>query len=334
MRRHASQEEIAEVCGKIEELGYQPDISRGMERTVVCLLGDDRRADVPGILKAMAGVDEVIPVLKPIKLVTREFREEDTVIKVGGVTIGGREIVVMAGPCAVERRDQVLFTAVAIKEAGAKVLRGGAFKTLTYPDDFPGLGEEGLQILSEAKQESGLLVVTEVRTPTDVELVDKYADILQVGARHMQNYDLLSCVAERGKPVLLRRGIMASVEELLLSAEFILKKNNPNVILCERGIRTFEPYTPFTLDLCAVPILKRLSHLPVVVDPSHGTGDSHYVPAMSKAAVAAGADGLLIEVHPNPRMALSHGVQALEPQQFVELMVELRKVAEAVGRTI
>lgn len=334
MQSNAEETSISAVQEKIRELGYSSDISYGIERVVIGLIGADRRIDVIGILQAMEGVERVIPILKPIKLASREHKPKDTIITLGDMVLGGDKVVVMAGPCAVERRDQVLLTALTIKEAGAKVLRGGAFKTPEFPNDFPGLGKKGLEILMEAKQETDILTVTEVRSPEDVAVVEKYVDILQIGARYMQNYDLLASAANTGKPILLRRGIMSSIEELLMSAEYILRQGNPQVILCERGIRTFESQTPFTLDLCAVPILKRISHLPVIVDPSHGTGDVRYVSSMAKAAIAAGADGLQIEVHPNPHTALSHGMQALELQHFKDLMEDLCRVAKAVDKTI
>ena len=334
MNRNVDEEEIEAVREKVSEMGYSSHLSDAVELSVIGLSGADKSSDVLSSISRMQGVQDVIPIHKPRLQVLRETKNEDTVIQLEDLVIGGKKIVVMAGPCAVERRDQLLLTSYCIKEAGASVIRGGAFRTRTHPADFPGLGIEGMKILKEAKQETGLLVLTEVRSPRDVEMVEPYADILQVGARSMQNFDLLAAVADCGKPVLLKRGIMSSIEEFLLSAEYILKRNNPNIMLCERGIRTFENITPYTLDLSSVPILKQMTHLPVIVDPSNGTGYARYVPAMARASVAAGADGLLIEVHPNPDLALSHGIQALEPQQFNDLMTDLKKVAEAVEREI
>jgi len=282
----------------------------------------------------MAGVERTVPLLRPFKLAGREFHPQDTIVAINGVLVGGKQVVVMAGPCAVESRDQLLETARAVKEAGAQVLRGGAFKPRTSPYSFQGLGEEGLRLLAEAREETGLAVVTEVMDPHKVPLVTTYADILQVGARNMQNYALLHAVGEAQRPVLLKRGMMSTVEELLMAAEYILSHGNNRVILCERGIRTFEQYTRNTLDISAVPLLKQLSHLPVVVDPSHATGKWELVEPVSRAAVAAGADGLIIEVHPHPEKALSDGAQSLKPARFAALMRGLRPVAEAVGRTL
>jgi 3-deoxy-7-phosphoheptulonate synthase len=282
----------------------------------------------------MDGVERTVPILRPFKLASREFHPQDTVVKVNGVSIGGRQLVVMAGPCAVESREQILETARAVKEAGGLVLRGGAFKPRTSPYSFQGLGEEGLRLLTQARDETGLPIVTEVMDPQMVPLVTTYADILQIGARNMQNYALLHAVGEAQRPVLLKRGMMSTVEELLMAAEYILSHGNERVILCERGIRTFEQYTRNTLDINAVPLLKQLSHLPVLVDPSHGTGKWELVEPVSRAAVAAGADGLIVEVHPHPEEALSDGGQSLKPARFAALMESLRPVAEAVGRTM
>jgi 3-deoxy-7-phosphoheptulonate synthase len=279
-------------------------------------------------------VDEVIPISKPYKLSSREFQPEDTVITVGDVVIGGDTLAVIAGPCAVETEQQLLETARAVKAAGASILRGGAFKPSTSPYQFRGLGKRGLELLAQARAETGLPFITEVLTPQDVELVERYADILQVGARNMQNFNLLREVGRQAKPVLLKRGISATVEELLLSAEYILVEGNCDIILCERGIRTFETYTRNTMDLAAIPVVKKLSHLPIIADPSHGTGRRDKVLPMARAAVAAGADGLLIEVHHDPDHALSDGAQSLWPEQFEELMGQLRIIAQAVGRSI
>jgi 3-deoxy-7-phosphoheptulonate synthase len=285
-------------------------------------------------LERLSGVERTVPVLRPFKLASREFHPQNTVFELGGVTFGGADVVIMAGPCSVESREQVLATARAVKDAGAKVLRGGAFKPRTSPYSFQGLGEEGLRYLSEARDETGLLVITEVMEPEKVPLVAAYADILQIGARSMQNYALLHAVGESQKPVMLKRGMMSTIEELLMSAEYILSHGNERVMVCERGIRTFEPYTRNTLDVSAVPLLKNLTHLPVIADPSHGTGKWELVAPMSRAAVAAGADGLIIEVHPRPEEALSDGAQSLKPKRFSELMASLASIAAVVDRTV
>jgi 3-deoxy-7-phosphoheptulonate synthase len=279
-------------------------------------------------------VEAVQRILQPFKLASREIKQEPTVVRVNGVAIGGTKVAVMAGPCSVESREQVLEVASKVKAAGASILRGGAFKPRTSPYAFQGLEAEGLKLLAEAKRETGLPVVTEVMEPDKVELVAEYADILQIGARNIQNFSLLRRVAESRRPVLLKRGMATSIQEWLLSAEYILSGGNPNVILCERGIRTFETTTRFTLDLNAIPVLKKLTHLPVLVDPSHGTGHWEYVEAMARAGVAAGADGLLVEVHPRPAEALSDGPQSLKPERFAELMSGLRRVAQAVDRDL
>jgi 3-deoxy-7-phosphoheptulonate synthase len=280
------------------------------------------------------GVESTVPILRPFKLASRDFRPQDTLVQLNGFTAGDQEVVVCAGPCAVESRSQILETAHAVKEAGAKVLRGGAYKPRTSPYSFQGMGPEGLKLLAEAREETGLLVVSEVMSPEQVPMVSTYVDILQVGARNTQNYALLHAVGESQRPVLLKRGMMSTMEELLMSAEYILSHGNDRLMLCERGIRTFEQYTRNTLDINAVPMLKQLTHLPVFVDPSHGTGKWDLVGPVARAAVAAGADGLLIEVHPSPEEALSDGAQSLKPERFAKLMVELRAVAQAVGRTL
>jgi 3-deoxy-7-phosphoheptulonate synthase len=300
---------------------------------IIGVVGNGRPID-PVQFERMSGVERAVPVLRPFKLASREFHPQDTVVRVNGVTVGAKELVVMAGPCAVENRAQILDAARAVKAAGAKVLRGGAFKPRTSPYSFQGLGTEGLKLLAAAREETGLPVVTEVIAPEMVPLVSTYADILQIGARNMQNYTLLHAVGEAQRPVLLKRGMMSTMEELLMAAEYILSHGNDHVILCERGIRTFEPYTRNTIDINAVPLLKLLTHLPVIVDPSHGTGKRELVAPVSKAAIAAGADGLIIEVHPHPEEAMSDGAQSLEPTQFAELMESLHPVAEAVGRTL
>jgi 3-deoxy-7-phosphoheptulonate synthase len=290
--------------------------------------------DLRETLVLMPGVEDVVPISKPYKLASREFQPHDTVIKVGNVSIGGNEIVVMAGPCAVETEDQVISTARAVKAAGASILRGGAFKPSTSPYSFRGLGEEGLKILAKAKEETGLPLVTEVLTPADVELVVKYADILQVGARNMQNFTLLDEVGKTKKPVLLKRGMSATIQEWLLAVEYVLSQGNRQVILCERGIRTFETYTRNTLDISAIPSIQKLCHLPIIADPSHGTGRRELVAPLALAAVAAGADGLLIEVHPSPDTALKDGAQSLTFEHFEEFMAQLVPVAASVGRRV
>jgi 3-deoxy-7-phosphoheptulonate synthase len=282
----------------------------------------------------MRGVERVVPVLRPYKLASRDLHPQDTVIELDGFAIGGQQVIVMAGPCSVESREQIIETARAVKEAGAHLLRGGAFKPRTSPYSFQGLGEEGLEYLALARQETGLAIVTEAMAPEQVPLVAQYADVLQIGTRNMQNYALLHAVGESGIPVLLKRGMMSTIEELLMSAEYILSHGNRNVMLCERGIRTFETYTRNTLDISAVPVLKELTHLPVVVDPSHATGKWQLVGAVAKAAVAAGADGLIVEVHPHPENAVSDGAQSLRPHRFVELMAQLHPIAQAIGRAL
>ena len=333
MKQGATRAQIVNVTARIEQMGCRAHLSEGKERTIVGIIGNGRPLDREQI-ERMDGVERTVPVLQPFKLAGREFHPQDSVVPINGVSVGGRKLVVMAGPCAVESREALLEAAQAVKGAGAQVLRGGAFKPRTSPYSFQGLGEEGLHYLAEAREVTGLPVVTEVMAPEQVPLVTTYADVLQIGARNMQNYALLHAVGEAQRPVLLKRGMMSTVEELLMSAEYILSHGNERVILCERGIRTFEPYTRNTLDINAVPLLKQLSHLPVVVDPSHGTGKWELVTAMSKAAIAAGADGLLIEVHPHPEVALSDGAQSLKPETFARLMAELQAVAQAVGREL
>ena len=331
MQAKATAKQIGEVIRKIEELGFKPHLSRGEEKTIIGVVGNERKIE-PNVFTILPGVDAVIPILKPYKLASREFKAEDTVISVNGLKIGTSEVIVMAGPCAVESREQVLKAAEAVKKSGAKILRGGAFKPRTSPYSFQGLGEKGLEILAAAKEKTGLPIVTEVLEPADVPLVSQYADILQIGARNMQNFALLEAVGKISRPVLLKRGMMSTVEELLLSAEYILSNGNYNVILCERGIRTFEKYTRNTLDISAVALIKYLSHLPIIVDPSHATGERKLIKPMSKAAIAGGADGLIIEVHPCPEEALCDGYQSLNLEEFDNLMEEVKKVAAAVGR--
>jgi 3-deoxy-7-phosphoheptulonate synthase len=334
MRAGSTDAEIADVCRRIEAMGYRPHTIRGELRTVIGAVGDDRGKERLRSLESLESVEGVTPILQPFKLASREVRPDPTEVEIDGVRIGSPRLTVMAGPCSVESREQLLEVAEKVKSAGATVLRGGAFKPRTSPYAFQGLEEEGLKLLAEGRKATGLPVVTEVMEPDKVDLVAVYADILQIGARNVQNFSLLKRVAECGKPVLLKRGMATSVQEFLLSAEYILTGGNPNVILCERGIRTFETSTRFTLDLNAVPVMKKLSHLPVVVDPSHGTGHWEYVEPMAKAAIACGADGLIIEVHPRPAEALSDGAQSLKPDKFASLMRGLRPLAEAVGRTV
>jgi len=325
---------IDDVCRRVTEMGYAPHIIRGEFKTIVAAVGEERGRPDLRLLEAVETVESVMPVQQPFKLASREVRAEPSEVRVNGIAIGGKAIVVMAGPCSVESEAQVQEVADAVKAAGAKILRGGAFKPRTSPYAFQGLKEQGLKYLADARKRTGLPVVTEVLETESVELVAQYTDILQIGARNIQNFTLLRRVGEMGKPVLLKRGMATSIQEFLLSAEYILAAGNPNVILCERGIRTFETTTRFTLDLNAVPVLKKLSHLPVVVDPSHGTGHWDLVAPMAKGAVACGADGLIIEVHPKPEEALSDGPQSLKPAKFAQLMRELRPVAEAVGRSL
>jgi 3-deoxy-7-phosphoheptulonate synthase len=335
LKSGSSDAEVEDVCRRIQAMGYRPHTIRGELRTVIGAVGDDRGKERLRALESLECVETVTPILQPFKLASREVRSEPTRVPVTPTTvIGDRRLVVMAGPCSVESREQVLEVATKVKAAGAAVLRGGAFKPRTSPYAFQGLEDEGLKLLAEARRETGLPVVTEVMEPDKVDVVAQHADILQIGARNVQNFSLLRRVAEAGKPVLLKRGMSTSIQEWLLSAEYVLSGGNPNVILCERGIRTFETATRFTLDLNAVPVLKRLTHLPVVVDPSHGTGHWEYVQSMAMAGVAAGADGLIIEVHPRPEEALSDGPQSLKPDRFAALMERVRRVAEAVDRTL
>ena len=321
------------VLARIKELGLKAMVSKGTQRTIIGVIGpeDSLRAQP---LEVIPGVEKVMPVLKPYKLVSSEFRPERSIVDVAGVKIGGKELVVMAGPCSVENEAMLTQTAKAVKAGGAQILRGGAFKPRTSPYAFQGLGEDGLKLLRDVAKVTGLRVVTELVDTRDIEVIEKYADMIQIGARNMQNFELLKEAGQSHKPVLLKRGLSATINEFLLAAEYLLSQGNFNVVLCERGIRTFEPTTRFTLDLNAVPVIRKLSHLPIVVDPSHGTGSYEYVAPMAKAAVAAGADGLLIEVHPNPEAALSDGPQSLLPKKFAALMKDLRKLALVVGRTL
>ncbi|GAB6156991.1 3-deoxy-7-phosphoheptulonate synthase [Desulfotomaculum varum] len=333
MSPQAPEHNIEAVLDRLKKAGFQIHLSRGVERTIIGAIGDKTRmGDLA--LEAMPGVESVVPILKPYKLASRAFKEHDTVVKVGDLAIGGKQIHVMAGPCAVESREQLLEAAALVKAAGATLLRGGAFKPRTSPYSFQGLEEKGLQYLAEAREKTGLKIVTEVMDAGTLPMVAEYADILQIGTRNMQNFFLLREVARVDKPVLLKRGSSATIEEWLMAAEYIMAGGNYNVILCERGIRTFENFTRNTLDLSAVPVVKHLSHLPVIVDPSHAIGKWRFVPPMAVAAVAAGADGLLIEVHPNPSEALCDGPQSLTPDNFQTLMMDVRRVAEAMGRSL
>ena len=334
MKKEASEKEINHVIERIEKLGLKAVVSKGVERTVIGVIGPE---DIVRLqpFSVFAGVDQVMGILAPYKLVSREFKKENSIIKIKeGVEIGGREIVIIAGPCSIESRDQLFSVAKSVKESGAKILRGGAFKPRTSPYSFQGLGEEGLKLLKEAAEKFNIATVTEVMDPRDVELIAGYTDILQIGARNMQNFNLLKEVGQTKKPVILKRGLAATIKETLMSAEYILSEGNFNVIICERGIRTFAVQTRNTLDLSAVCSIKQLSHLPVIVDPSHATGKWGYVEPMSLAAIAAGADGLMIEVHPNPEEALSDGPQQLIPEKFSALMEKGRKIAAVVGREI
>jgi 3-deoxy-7-phosphoheptulonate synthase len=334
MRHGASDEEVRRVCDVIVEMGYQARPMPGRQRTTVGLVGNDGRVDGSRI-EALAGVQEVIHVSKPYKQVSREWKAESTIVSLpGGLTIGGEDVVVMAGPCSVESEQQILAAAEAVREAGATVLRAGAFKPRSSPYSFQGLGVEGLPLLRLAKAETGLLIVTEAMDPEGADQVAEVADIIQIGARNMQNYSLLKRAGKLQKPILLKRGLSATIQELLLSAEYILAEGNPNVILCERGVRGFDPATRNIFDLSAIPVVHGLSHLPIIADPSHGTGHREMVIPMARAAVAAGADGLLVEVHPNPDRALSDGAQSLYPEQFARLMKETRIIAEAIGRRV
>ncbi len=331
MKKESGQKELSGVMQKITQSGLTGHVSQGVERTVIGVVGQTY-PELRDLLELLPGVEEVIPISKPYKLSSREFQPEDTSIKIGDVVVGGDDLTIIAGPCAVETEEQVVATARAVKASGANILRGGAFKPSTSPYQFRGLGKLGLEILAMARQETGLPFITEVLTPQDVELVARYADILQIGARNMQNFVLLDEVGKVKKPVMLKRGMSATIQEWLLSAEYILSQGNRQLILCERGIRTFETYTRNTLDISAIPIVKKLSHLPVIGDPSHGTGKWYLVTPLALAVVAAGADGLMVEVHPNPDQALKDGAQSLTFDNFGSLMQQLAPVAAAVGR--
>lgn len=334
MRHGASDEEIKQVVRVIEDLGFQAHPMAGKNRTAIGVVGNDGRVDSSRI-SSLPGVQEVIHVTPPFKQVSREWKPESSIVRLpGGLTIGGDEIVIMAGPCSVESEAQIMAAATAVREAGATVLRAGAYKPRSSPYSFQGLGKPGLKLLSQAREETGLLIVTEAMDPESVDLVAAVADIIQVGARNMQNYSLLKKVGRAGKPVLIKRGMSATIQELLLSAEYVLAEGNPDVILCERGVRGFDSATRNLFDLSAIPVVHSMSHLPIIADPSHGTGHRDMVIPMARAAVAAGADGLLVEVHPAPDHALSDGAQSLYPEQFDRMMRETRLIAEAIGRRI
>ncbi len=332
MEEHATEAQIQAIVAQLTEMGFDVHRSTGASRTVIGAVGGG--TGDPQLLSVQSGVHEVVRITEPYKLASRTFKRENTVVAVGDVRIGGDEVIVMAGPCSAESEEQVETTAAAVRRAGAKVLRGGAFKPRSSPYSFQGLGETGLQMLRAASDRHDLKLVTEVMEIAQIELIDRYADIFQVGARNMQNYSLLRELGRTRKPVLLKRGISATIEEWLLSAEYVLAGGNTNVMLCERGIRTFESYTRNTLDISAIPVVQKLSHLPVIVNPSHGTGRRDKVAPMARAAVAAGADGLIIEVHCDPDHALSDGAQSMFPAQFEQLMAELRTIAPAIGRSI
>jgi 3-deoxy-7-phosphoheptulonate synthase len=336
LKTDTTEDEIRHVVKKLEGHGLKTHVSQGTERTIIGVIGDTSKVteEEENSIRAFSCVENVVRILKPYKLASREFRKENTEISVRGVVIGGKRIPVMAGPCAVENRTVLTSIAEKVKAGGAAFLRGGAFKPRTSPYSFQGLGEEGLKYLAEAREKTGLPIITEIMDPRDLDVIVKYADIIQIGARNMQNFRLLLEVGTAQKPVMLKRGLSSTIKEWLMSAEYIMSRGNQQVMLCERGIRTFETATRNTLDLSAVPVLKQLTHLPVVVDPSHGVGRRDLVAPMTKAAVAAGADALIIEVHTNPEEAMSDGDQSLKPDQFAQLMRELKPIAEAVGREI
>lgn len=331
MEKGAKARSITAVVARVEAMGYGVHLLTGEERTLVGLVGDGRPVDGEQ-LEAMAGVERTVPILRPYKLASREMKPQNTRIALNGAALGGSRVVVIAGPCSVESREQLLETAHAVREAGATALRGGAFKPRTSPYSFQGLGEEGLEIMALAREETGLPLVTEAMSPEQIPLVARYADVIQIGARSMQNFNLLRSAGRAGVPVLLKRGMMATIEEWLMAAEYLLSQGNPHVILCERGIRTFERETRNTTDINAIPVVKSLSHLPVILDPSHSTGNWEYVTAVARAGVAAGADGLIVEVHPQPEEALSDGAQSLRPEAFATLVKQTSAVAVSIGR--
>ncbi len=335
MKSDATQEEVDKVISTIKELGYKAHIIEGVLRTVIGAVGDERGKPYHlESLSVLEGVEKVVPILQPSKLASREVKPQNTVVKIGNVQIGGNKVIVIAGPCSVENEEQIIETALAVKQAGATILRGGAYKPRTSPYTFQGLGEEGLKLLAQARKMTGLPVVTEILDAHDLDIVAEYSDMLQIGARNSQNYALLRYVGRCNKPVLLKRGMSTTINEFLMAAEYILSEGNQNVVLCERGIRTFETATRNTFDLNAIPVLKEKTHLPVIADPSHGTGYWQYVTPVALAAIAAGADGLIIEVHCRPEIAQSDGGQSLKPSRFSLLMEKAKPVALAVGRDI
>jgi 3-deoxy-7-phosphoheptulonate synthase len=333
LKPHPAPEVVEHVLERIAALGLTPHLSQGVSRTIIGVIGDEEKLQVQP-LQAIAGVEQVVPILKPFKLASREFHAEDSVVAIKGVKVGGGHLAVIAGPCAIESESLLFEVAARVRRAGANILRGGAFKPRTSPYSFQGMGKEGLEILRAAGEEFGMPVVTEVMDPRQVEIVERYADILQIGARNMQNFDLLKECGRTRMPVLLKRGLSATVKDLLMSAEYVLSEGNRQVILCERGIRTFEDSTRNTLDLSVVPNIQGQSHLPIIADPSHATGRPDLIPAMARAAIAAGADGVHVEVHSCPEKALSDGPQALVPDQFDRLMDEVRPLAKLLGRSI
>jgi 3-deoxy-7-phosphoheptulonate synthase len=336
MRPGATAREIRHIVKKLENRGFKANVSKGTERTVIGVIGDTSKIteEESNAFASMSGVEKIHRIIQPFKLASRDFKSQNTTIRIGKNTIGGKRIHVIAGPCAVEKMSTLMNIAQEVKKAGATFIRGGAFKPRTSPYSFQGLGEEGLKFLAEAREKTGMPVVTEIMDPRDIDVILKYADVIQIGARNMQNFRLLREVGSYDKPIVLKRGLSATIKELLMAAEYIMTQGNTRVILCERGIRTFETATRNTLDLNAVPVLKKLSHLPILVDPSHGAGRWDLVAPMAKAAIAAGADALMIEVHANPEEALSDGEQSLKPEKFKVLMKELKAVARAIGRTI
>ncbi|MFH2012954.1 MAG: 3-deoxy-7-phosphoheptulonate synthase [Pseudomonadota bacterium] len=333
LKPNCTENDLNRVIKKIEDLGLSVHISKGKERTIIGAIGEDAILHSQS-LESLPGVEKIVPILKPYKLVSRDFKKEDTIINSNGIEIGGNKIQIIAGPCSVEGRDMLLDVAQSVKATGATFLRGGAFKPRTSPYSFQGLGEEGLRYLAEAREKTGLMVVTELMDPRDIDIVCKYADIIQIGTRNMQNFRLLKEVGTIKKPIILKRGFSATILELLMSAEYIASQGNEQIILCERGIRTFETATRNTLDISAIPIIKELSHLPIIVDPSHAVGKWNLVGPVSRAAIAAGADGLMIEVHPSPQDALSDGPQSLKPDNFNNLMNDLRNIANTIGRSL
>src|SRR5215216_2749598 len=333
MKSSSTPQQVENVIAKIKEAGLAAHLSQGIETTLIGAIGETHDLATE-LFEVLDGVDMVKRITQPFKLASRQFHPENSVFPVDGFTVGGEEIAIIAGPCAVESRNQILETAQAVREAGANALRGGVFKPRTSPYSFQGLGEEGLEYLAEAREQTSMPIVVEIMSQTQLDLMLKYVDVLQVGARNMQNFNLLRAIGETRKSVLLKRGLSATIEELLMSAEYILAGGNKQVMLCERGIRTFETSTRNTTDINAIPVLKNLTHLPVILDPSHATGHSDYVPAIARAAVAAGADGLIVEVHPDPKHALSDGKQSLKPETFAEMIKQVKAIAEAMGRRI